>query len=79
MRRIASIASAFLLLAAPLAGCSREMPGSNETAAPNSPAVDDSTTEAERQKKLVDDMQKQQQQNFDSANGGRAPAAKPTP
>ena len=78
MRRIASIASAFLLFAAPLAGCSREMPGSNETAAPNSPAVDDSTTEAERQKKLVDDMQKQQQ-NFDSANGGRAPAAKPTP
>ena len=79
MRRIASLCSTFLLLAAPLAGCTPGESNANEVAAPNSAALDDNTTEAQRQKTVVDDMQKQQEKNFDAANGGQAPAAKPTP
>jgi len=80
VRPVAPLCAALLLLAAPLAGCtSSERQDVNQTAAPNSPAIDEHTTDAERQKQLVDEMQKQQEKNFDAANGGQAPAAKPAP
>jgi hypothetical protein len=79
VRRITPVCSAVLFLAAPLAGCSRdnEIPILHENAAPNSQTIDETTTDAERQKKLLDEMQKQQDKNFDASAGGQAPAAKP--
>ena len=84
MRRIGPACAVVLLLATPLAGCKRnettgQVPILHENAAPNSQTIDQTTTDAERQKKVLDEMQKQQDKNFDAAAGGQAPAGKPSP
>ena len=83
MRRIVPIASLLLLTAAPLASCGRDespppLPILHEEAAPNSPKVDQTETDAQRQQQLTDEMQKQQEKEFDSAAGAQAPAEKPS-
>ena len=83
MRRIVPIGSLLVLLTAPLAGCGRDeapppLPILHEEAAPNSPSADQTETDAQRQQKLTDEMQKQQEKEFDSATGGKAPAEKPS-
>jgi hypothetical protein len=75
MRRTASILSVLALLSLAPLGCGgdrdeRGLAPANESATPDSPAAD-AETDAERQKKIVDEMQKEQIQEFDAENAGK--------
>ena len=78
MRRVGPLFSMLLLLGLPaVGGCGpdkteRGLAPANETTTPESKAAM-SETEQQRQQKLINEMQQQQDKNFDAAAGSKAP------